>query len=79
MPVLLQFLFNKKSKSLRALLYYRLTSYSLYNSVRALPRYINRQGAIREEASPPSLWRTASMARPHIPENDSGGTAPLYP
>jgi hypothetical protein len=47
--------------------------------VRALPRYIDRQGATREEASPPSLWRTASMARPHMPENGSGGAAPLHP
>jgi hypothetical protein len=48
-------------------------------AVRALPRYIDRQGATREEASPPSLWRTALRARPHMPENGSGGTAPLHP
>jgi hypothetical protein len=47
--------------------------------VRALPRYIDRQGATLEEASPPSLWRTSLMARPHMPENASGGAAPLYP
>jgi hypothetical protein len=26
-----------------------------------------------------AFWRTASMARPHMPENGSGSTTPLHP